>query len=149
MAKYGWWRWLCRFWIQTTIDILTVEQEWTETRWNSICTFCVIQIVFSCWGNKQTQPRLLVLEVFISCLPPEKLRDIAFVPSISTGVQKLWVSWIRSIHMKYVVFFMCRTIKILNSNWPRKPKLSQFFRFHCTAPLNLIWISTKSKTYFR
>ena len=32
------------------------------------------------------------------------------------------------IHMKYVVFYMCRTIKILISNWPRKLKFSQFFR---------------------
>ena len=30
--------------------------------------------------------------------------------------------------MKYVVFCMCRTIKILISNWPRKLKFSQFFR---------------------
>ena len=32
------------------------------------------------------------------------------------------------IHMKYVVFNMCRTIKILISNWPRKLKLSQFLQ---------------------
>ena len=30
--------------------------------------------------------------------------------------------------MKYVVFYMCRTIKILISNLPRKLKFSQFFR---------------------
>ena len=32
------------------------------------------------------------------------------------------------IHMKYVVFYMCRTIKILISNWPRKLKFSQFLQ---------------------
>ena len=30
--------------------------------------------------------------------------------------------------MKYVVFCMCRTIKMLISNWPRKLKFSQFYR---------------------
>ena len=30
--------------------------------------------------------------------------------------------------MKYVVFYMCRTIKILISNWPRKLKFSQFLQ---------------------
>ena len=30
--------------------------------------------------------------------------------------------------MKYAVFFMCRTIKILISNWPRKLKFSKFYR---------------------
>ena len=29
--------------------------------------------------------------------------------------------------MKYVVFYMCRTVKILISNWPRKLKFSQFW----------------------
>ena len=29
--------------------------------------------------------------------------------------------------MKYVVFYMCRTIKILFPNWPRKLKFSQFW----------------------
>ena len=32
------------------------------------------------------------------------------------------------IDMKYVVFYMCRTIKILISNWPRKLKFSQFLQ---------------------
>ena len=32
--------------------------------------------------NKQTRPRFLVLEKFITCLPPEKPRDIAFIPSV-------------------------------------------------------------------
>ena len=32
------------------------------------------------------------------------------------------------IHMKYVVFYMCRTIKILISNWPRKLRFSQFLQ---------------------
>ena len=32
------------------------------------------------------------------------------------------------IHMKYVVFYMCHTIKILISNWPRKLKFSQFLQ---------------------
>ena len=30
--------------------------------------------------------------------------------------------------MKYVVCYMCRTIKILISNWPRKPEFSQFLQ---------------------
>ena len=32
------------------------------------------------------------------------------------------------IHMKYVVFYKCRRIKILISNWPRKLKFSQFLQ---------------------
>ena len=32
------------------------------------------------------------------------------------------------IHMKYFVFYMCRTIKILISNWPRTQKFSQLLQ---------------------
>ena len=32
---------------------------------------------FSVVKNKQTRPRFLVLEIFITCLPPEKPRDIS------------------------------------------------------------------------
>ena len=35
---------------------------------------------------------------------------------------------IMALDMKYVVFYMCRTIKILKSNWPRKLKFSQFLQ---------------------
>ena len=35
--------------------------------------------------------------------------------------------------MKYVVFSMCRTIKILISNWPRKLKFSQFLQAEKTC----------------
>ena len=39
------------------------------------------------------------------------------------------------IHMKYVVFYMCRTIKILISNWLRKLKFSQFLEAGKTSQL--------------
>ena len=55
-----------------------------------ICSFSVVK-------NKQTRPWFLVLEKFITCLPPEKPRDIAFIPSVLNRVQRLWASWIRSI----------------------------------------------------
>ena len=41
------------------------------------------------------------------------------------------------IHMKYVVFYMCRKIKILISNWPRKLKFSQFLQAGKTCQLLL------------
>ena len=41
---------------------------------------------------KKLDPRLLVLVAFIIYLLPEKSRDIVFIPSISTGVQRQWVS---------------------------------------------------------
>ena len=46
-------------------------------------------------------------------------------------------SLIFSIHMKYVVFCMCRTIKILISNWPRKLRFSQFLQAGKTCQLLL------------
>ena len=43
--------------------------------------------------------RLLVLANFITYLPPEIPRDIAFIPSILERVQRWRVSWIRSIQL--------------------------------------------------
>ena len=50
-------------------------------------------------------------------------------------------SLIFSIHMKYVVFYMCRTIKILISNWPRKLKFSQFLQAGKTCQLLLTFLN--------
>ena len=46
-----------------------------------------------------------------------------------------------SIHMKYVVFYMCRIIKILISNWPRKLRFSQFLQAGKTCQLFLTFLS--------
>ena len=43
--------------------------------------------------------------------------------------------------MKYVVFYMCRTIKILISNWPRKLKFSQFLQAGKTCQLLLTFLN--------
>ena len=43
--------------------------------------------------------------------------------------------------MKYVVFNMCRTIKILISNWPRKRKLSHFLQAGKTCLLLLTFLT--------
>ena len=43
--------------------------------------------------------------------------------------------------MKYVVFYMCRTIKILISNWPRKLKFSQFLQAGKTCQLLLTFLT--------
>ena len=40
----------------------------------------IISSSFSFVQNKQTRPRLLVLADFVTCLPPEKPRDIVFIP---------------------------------------------------------------------
>ena len=40
----------------------------------------LISSSFSFVQNKQTRPRLLVLADFVTCLPPEKPRDIVFIP---------------------------------------------------------------------
>ena len=45
------------------------------------------------------------------------------------------------IHMKYVVFYMCRTIKILISNWPQKLKFSQFLQAGKTCQLLLTFLT--------
>ena len=45
------------------------------------------------------------------------------------------------IHMKYVVFYMCRTIKILFSNWPRKLKFSQCLQAGKTCQLLLTFLT--------
>ena len=45
------------------------------------------------------------------------------------------------IHMKSVVFCMCRTIKMLISNWPRKLKFSQFLQAGKTCQLLLTFLS--------
>ena len=45
------------------------------------------------------------------------------------------------IHMKYVVFYMCRTIKILISKWPRKLKFSQFLQAEKTCQLLLTFLN--------
>ena len=57
------------------------------------------------------------------------------------------------IHMKYVVFYMCRTIKILISNWPRKLKFSQFLQAGKTCQLLLTFLTkvtrwSRSKSNF-
>ena len=43
--------------------------------------------------------------------------------------------------MKYVVFCMCRTIKMLISNWPRKLKFSQFLQAGKTCQLLLTFLT--------
>ena len=55
-----------------TVDVLTANKDDKQTR--------------------QTRPRLLVLANFITCLPPESPRDIAFMPSILKRVQKCRIS---------------------------------------------------------
>ena len=46
-----------------------------------------------------------------------------------------------SIHKKYVVFYMCCTIKILISNWPRKLRFSQFLQAGKTCQLLLTFLT--------
>ena len=43
--------------------------------------------------------------------------------------------------MKYVVFYICRTIKILISNWPRRLKFSQFLQAGKTCQLLLTFLT--------
>ena len=43
---------------------------------------------FSVVKNKQTQRPFLVLEKFITCLPPKNPCDIAFTPSVLKRVQR-------------------------------------------------------------
>ena len=50
-------------------------------------------------------------------------------------------SLIFSIRMKYVVFYMCRTIKILISNWPPKLRFSQFLQAGKTRQLLLTFLT--------
>ena len=43
--------------------------------------------------------------------------------------------------MKYVVFYICRTIKILISNLPRKLRFSQFLQAEKTCQLLLTFLT--------
>ena len=45
------------------------------------------------------------------------------------------------INMKYVVFYLCRTIKILISNWPRKLKFGKFLQAGKTCQLLLTFLT--------
>ena len=45
------------------------------------------------------------------------------------------------IHLKYVVFYMCHTIKILISNWPRNLEFSQFLQAGKTCQLLLTFLT--------
>ena len=58
----------------------------------SIIVFNIKSCSFSVVKNKQTRPLFLVLEKFITCLPPEKPSDIAFILSVLNRVQRLWAS---------------------------------------------------------
>ena len=51
------------------------------------------------------------------------------------------------IHMKYVVF-MCRTIKILISNWPRTRKFSQLLQAGKTVAFNFSHLGQASVTLY-
>ena len=53
--------------------------------------------------NLQTRLRFCALADFITCLPPEKSRDIAFIPSVLKHVQRWRVSRIRSNHVKSTI----------------------------------------------
>ena len=63
--------------------------------------------------NKQTQPWFFPMPNFFTCLPPEKLCDIAFIPSVLEHVQRCWVSWIRCI--REVVMSCCHGSKTFGS----------------------------------
>ena len=79
-------------------------------------------------STKQTRSRLLVLANFTTCLPPEIPRDIAFIPSILEHMQRLQVSWIRSIvlviphtaHHSFALINWARNVRFhisLRSHW--------------------------------
>ena len=63
----------------------------------AIIVFIIKSCSFSVVKNKQTRLRYLVLEKFITCLPPEKPRDYHFYPISPKRVQKWRASWIRSV----------------------------------------------------
>ena len=64
--------------------------------------FCIQEILVGENRPYVPRPRFLVLEKFITCLPPEKPRDIAFIPSVLKRVQRWRVTWIWSINAIYV-----------------------------------------------
>lgn len=45
--------------------------------------------------KRSARPPFLVLADFIFCLPPDKPRDITFIPSVLRRLQRWRVSWIR------------------------------------------------------
>ena len=100
----------CTVWVSTKLTSLllavrtsTVAAESKKSKndhfhpWFTIIVFNIKSCLFSVVKNKQTRPRFLVLEKFVTCLPPEKPRDIAFIQSVLKCVQRSRASWIRSI----------------------------------------------------
>ena len=112
------------------------------------------KIVVSFWYNKQTRPRLLVLANFITCLPSEIPRDIAFIPSILERVQRWRVSWIRSIvlviphtaHHSFALIKWARNVRFyisLRSWWKQIPSTDAAPKLNLN--LNLITLFIYSK----
>ena len=90
------------------------------------------------------------------CWPvsPDRIAGLGVDPLRSSIFLKLSIRWqvtcfqmiagsslIFLIHMKYVVFYMCRRIKILISNWPRKLKFSQCLQAGKTCQLLLTFLT--------
>ena len=56
--------------------------------YSDIIVFKMKRSSFPVVQNKQTQPRFLPLAILFTCLPPEKPRDIVFIPSVPERVQR-------------------------------------------------------------
>ena len=99
----------CTVWIWTKLRSLLLavrtsavataskQVKWSSTFNLPLSSLTLKTCSFSVVKNKQTPPRFLVLEKFISCLPPEKTRNVAFIPSVVKRVQRWRASWIRYI----------------------------------------------------
>ena len=78
------------------------------------------------------------------CWPvsPDRIAGSAVDPSRSIIRWKVTsFQVIAGSHKKYVVFYMCRTTKILISNWPRKLRFSQFLQAGKTRQLLLTFLT--------
>ena len=90
----------------------------------------IISFSFPVVKNKQTRPRFLVLENFITCLSP-----IAFIKSVLKRVQRWWASWIRSICLAQM--FLAKKFPELMS--ATHNSLDKSFHSSPLVNLNLDW----------
>ena len=87
----------------------TVAAAWKKLQWSLPPISChnnffnIKSCSFFVFKNKQTRPRFRVVEKFITCLPPEKPRGIAFYP-ISPQVRAKKVGIVNKVYWYPAVF---------------------------------------------
>ena len=91
----------CRYCIQNSFPLSSLEES----------------SLFYDVYNKQTRRRFLVSADLIICLPPEKPRDIDFIPAVLKRVQRWRVSWISNDNRTEWSPIRSVVIRVINKIW--------------------------------